>query len=196
MSRRNPNALKRFVFLKNRYLVGEILGSGGFGITYKVFDTETNSYKAVKEYFPSCFSAYRTGESKSVSISSNFGNQYKKGLESFYKEAQVLYGLKGIRSVVKVEDFFMENGTAYIVMEYVDGVSLNSICKASGGTVQFDEMMKQFIELALTLDEVHMCGIAHRDVSPGNIMILPDGSVKLIDFGAARYVDKSNKLFR
>lgn len=193
MTRRNPNALKRFVFLKDRYLVGEILGSGGFGITYKVFDTETNNYKAVKEYFPSCFSAYRTGDSKSISISSNFGNQYKKGLESFYKEAQVLYGLKGIRSVVKVEDFFKENGTAYIVMEYVDGVSLNSICKASGGTVQFDEMMKQFIELAMTLDEVHMCGIAHRDVSPGNIMIMPDGSVKLIDFGAARYVDKSNK---
>lgn len=193
MSHRNPNALKRFVFLKDRYLVGEVLGSGGFGITYKVYDSVTGSYKAIKEYFPSSFSAYRNAESKSISISSNFDNQYKKGLESFYKEAQVLFGLQGIRSVVKVEDFFRENGTAYIVMEYVDGVSLNSICKATGGTVEFDEMLKQFIELAMTLDEVHICGIAHRDVSPGNIMILPDGSVKLIDFGAARYVDKSNK---
>ncbi len=193
MAHRNPNALKRFVFLKDRYLVGEVLGSGGFGITYKVFDSVTDSYKAVKEYFPSSFSAYRNGESKSVSISANYDNQYKRGLESFYKEAQVLFGLQGIRSVVRVEDFFRENGTAYIVMEYVDGVSLNSICKASGGTVQFDDLMKQFIELSLTLDEVHMCGIAHRDVSPGNIMILPDGSVKLIDFGAARYVDRSNK---
>ena len=184
---KNPIILPEFTTLKNRYTVGTTLGIGGFGITYSAWDSYENKRKAIKEFFPNSH-ANRGVDGKSVIPMTGEGSLFSTGLDKFSKEASILLDIGGIESVVKVEDFFQENGTAYMVMEYVDGVSLRTVCKTEGGQVPIERAKTVFVALAKTLDRIHAYKLLHRDVSPDNIMMLPNGSVKLIDFGAARYV--------
>lgn len=186
-SERNPIVLPEFTVLKKRYTVGTTLGIGGFGITYSAWDNYEGKKKAIKEFFPNSHANRDTNEKNVIPIAGE-SDVFSNGLEKFSKEASILMDIGGIASVVKVEDFFQENGTAYMVMEYVDGVSLRSVCKTDGGQVSMDKAGAVFIALARTLEKIHAYKLLHRDVSPDNIMMLPNGSVKLIDFGAARYV--------
>lgn len=188
----NPMVLKKFTVLNSRYIIGITLGIGGFGITYSAYDTYTKTRKAIKEYFPNHHAIRDNASMRVLSLGSSH-EIYSIGLEKFSKEAGILFSMGGIASVVRVDDYFNANGTAYMVMEYVDGISLREVCKESGGRVPFPKIFGEFVALAKTLEQIHAKKLLHRDVSPDNIMMLPNGSVKLIDFGAARYVDNGNK---
>ena len=180
--------LRRFSRLRgNRYIIGRVLGIGGFGITYVAQDTFAMDRRiAIKEYYPSGI-ARRDIWTQQISFG-NYGNEYNIGLRRFEREANMLAMLRGGRaaSVVQVYEFFYENGTGYMVMEYIEGHSLKELARARGGRIPYDEAYYILKELLKALETVHSEGVLHRDISPENIIIQPDGRLRLIDFGAAR----------
>ncbi|MBQ6877348.1 MAG: PASTA domain-containing protein [Oscillospiraceae bacterium] len=172
--------------LKDRYLIGRCLGSGGFGVTYIGRDLILGNKVAIKEYLPSEFST-RTPHQQTVSVyTGEAARQFEAGLKGFDEEARRLAKLSNIPGVVKIFDVFHENKTSYIVMEYLEGETVSEKLKKSG-TFSYKETEEIMSVVLSTLDEVHATGIIHRDVSPGNIFITNDGNIKLIDFGAARF---------
>lgn len=183
-ARRNEcSALPLMYLLKDRFILGEVLGAGGFGITYLAYDREYGKLLAVKEFYPEQLcrrdSTYSIRPTKSVST-------YEKSVEMFYEEADTLFKLNTCPSVVKVECFFKCNNTAYLAMEYVRGESVKDYVVRSGGSIGYDEAKRIILQIALALSEVHSMGIVHSDISPSNILIEPNGDLKLIDFGASR----------
>ena len=183
----NNHALKPYSILQGKYLVGNVIGEGGFGITYIGFDLNLEIKIAVKEFYPN---GYVTRESNHTAMVSNYttsdNSQYEKWKESFVKEARSLARFSNLPGIVHVRDFFQENNTAYIVMEYVEGETLKSHLKKHGGRISAAETIEMMRPVIQSLARVHDAGIIHRDISPDNIMIENGGSVKLIDFGAAR----------
>lgn len=192
---RNPVALPKFSFLKNRYLIGEVLGAGGFGITYLALDTLKNLRCAIKECFPSEI-ATRSGDGLRVTVTGDNSEDFEYGKKKFFEEAEILSELLSVYSIVNVLDFFYENQTAYMVMEFIEGVNLKKVSQANFGTTAVSSASTVLKEIGKALSEVHKRGLLHRDVSPDNIIIRTDGSAKLIDFGAARNVlgNKSKSL--
>lgn len=172
------------------YIFGAPLGQGGFGITYIALDMETNQRVAIKEYFPT-FCA-RRGEN--MTVLSYFGQDavYNKGKDRFLDEARVLKSLSDLKSIVNVLDFFELNNTAYLVMEFLEGDSLKSHA-LKNGKFPAQSFLQQMRPLMEDIERMHQRGVVHRDIAPDNIILTPDGQMKLIDFGAARsYVgDKS-----
>ncbi len=174
--------------LRGRYLSGRPLGEGGFGITYIGLDTVLDGRVAIKEYYPNGF-AYRSNTaSASVKPSSSDERRevFNKGLANFLSEARTLEKFAQEPGVVNVRDFFEENGTAYLVMEYLDGITLTEFIKR-GGPVDFNRLMQQLRPVTDALVKMHAAGLIHRDVSPDNIMLTAAGW-KLLDFGAARNI--------
>lgn len=186
----SPIGLRRNTVLHGRYLVGNILGQGGFGITYIGFDLLLNIKVAIKEYFPM----------GNVSRDHNFSNelqwnpsqlnqdQQKAGCENFLKEARKMAKIDSIPGIVRVRDTFFENKTAYIVMDFVEGVTLKASLLKSG-PMKYSECIAMLMPLMKSLSEVHKQGLIHRDISPDNIMIQPDGSLRLLDLGAAKDIN-------
>ena len=183
----NLHALKPYTILQGKYLVGNVIGEGGFGITYIGFDLNLEVKIAIKEFYPNGFV---TRESNVTSMVTNYTtgdkSQYDKWKESFVREARSLAKFSDLPGIVHVRDFFQENNTAYIVMEFVEGETLKSHLKACGGKISVDETLTMMRPVIQSLAKVHEAGIVHRDISPDNIMIQKGGTVKLIDFGAAR----------
>lgn len=172
--------------LKNRYKIGTVIGAGGFGITYRAVDLETGEPVAVKEYYPNGMVS-RGSDHKSVNLSIIGKEQiFAKGLNNFLEEAKGLARFRGRENIVQVYDFFEQNGTAYIVMEYLRGKSLAQFASDNGGKLNYDIVANCLIKVLDALEIVHSTGMVHRDLSPDNIFILTDGRIKLIDFGAAR----------
>ena len=180
---RYPTALAEGTVLSGKYLVGSVIGKGGFGITYLCFDLIKKCRIAIKEYFPD-YCAYRASGTKNVCIHNNDAN-YKIGVEKFYKEAKLLSGFRNTPGIVNVLSFFQENNTAYLVMEYLDGCDLKTHFREGG---HFDENYVIFLllEILKGLKQLHDKKIYHRDISPDNIFLCKDGRIKLIDFGSAR----------
>lgn len=172
--------------LKNRYLVGQSIGFGGFGITYIGWDKLLEKKVAIKEYLPSEFATRMEGTTVVSAYDGEKTKQYESGLTRFIDEAQRLAKLNHLDGIVHIFDSFSENCTAYIVMEYLSGETLKSILKTRD-KLSYQEAIDIAIPLLNSLEEVHKKGIIHRDIAPDNIMITDDGRVKLIDFGAARY---------
>lgn len=172
------------IILNARYLVGRVLGKGGFGVTYLAKDLIENKLVAVKECLPENF-AYRDSNFYVHNIESNTAafNQCK---QNFRDEISALYDLRYNPFVVNVSDFFSENNTEYFVMEYIDGVNLKVLVHKQNGKTSFENAVLILFTVGSALMEVHKCGIIHRDISPENIMIDRDGKVKLIDFGASK----------
>lgn len=185
------NALPRYSFLQSRYVVGRVVGSGGFGITYSAYDTFTAARVAIKEYFPREI-AVRKAETGAV-VPVKREDEYADGLERFAGEAITLKDLKLCKSIVRVYELFEENGTAYMVMEYIEGINLNELAKQRGGRIPYEEAREYILSTALALSEAHAKNIIHRDISPDNIIRLPNGDVKLIDFGASKSRYKSEE---
>ncbi len=183
---RYPQALPLFSILQDRYLIGAVLGAGGFGITYLALDLAAQERCAVKEFFPAEL-VHRGEDGCDVEMPASRQEDVRYGLRRFCDEAQVLASLDDCPSVVRVRDFFQWNRTAYMVMEFVEGPSLNQFCREHGN-LSFQRGQDIFIDLCLTLIEVHGHSLLHRDISPENILLMADGEVRLIDFGAARYV--------
>ncbi len=178
--------LPPFTLLHDRYLIGRVLGKGGFGITYVALDMRSNYRVAVKEYMPTDYSA-RSGSLTVMPYSDDKSRfVFQHGKEKFVDEAKTLAKLRNDPIVVDVLDFFDENNTAYLVMEFLDGNDLKKMAKDRGGVLDPEYMKVVFLTVASSLAEIHNQGLLHRDLSPDNIFICNDGRIKLIDFGAAR----------
>lgn len=186
MSGKNEaNSLPPFTVIDGKYMLGHCIGAGGFGITYVALDLKTQKRCAIKEYFPSNL-AYRDRNTNEVSCSSKDIREYSHGLKRFYEEARTLATLKGEKNIVEIRAYLKANNTAYIVMEYVDGINLKKNMVQKGGTYSYDEAKRIFTEIAIALDKVHVKKLLHRDLTPENVLIKKDGSIKVIDFGSAR----------
>ena len=177
--------LRSGTLLKNRYLIGKSLGQGGFGITYIGRDMLLNKRVAVKEFYPNGY-AYRDHEVTSViTITSSGLTFFSTAKRHFLMETQTLARFAEESGIVSVQDFFEENNTAYIVMEYIDGITLKRFVEDKG-IIPANPLIRVMLPLIKALGKVHEQGIIHRDISPDNIMVLRNGSIKLLDFGAAR----------
>ena len=170
--------------LDGKYRIGMTLGQGGFGITYLAYDLNLQQKVAIKEYFPSGLVARN---SQIVTPFTQSGQSlYLKGVDSFYREAQLLARFQNHPNNVHIHNFFRENNTAYFVMEYVKGKSLSTYLDERGGKLSFDETISLLCPIMNALDELHQSGILHRDIAPDNINLTENGTVKLLDFGAAK----------
>lgn len=172
--------------LHNRYIVGKVLGFGGFGVTYIGWDSVLEKKVAIKEYLPGEFATRMPGQTSVSVYDGERREQFEAGLKSFIEEAQRLAKFNSVDGIVSIYDSFIENETAYIVMEYLDGVTLKEILKEKK-RIPYEEAIGYCLPVLRALEKVHKVGIIHRDIAPDNIFITKDGKVKLLDFGAARY---------
>ena len=179
--------------LNNKFLVGTALGEGGFGITYLGRDLLLDMKVAIKEYYPTGY----VNRSNTVSAALSCGTEgerldfFEKGRERFLKEARTLAKFAGERGIVCVRDFFEVNNTAYIVMEYLDGITLKQYLK-DNGKMRIAEVINLLKPMMHSLSRIHKENLIHRDISPDNIMIV-NGEPKLLDFGAARSVSAASQ---
>ncbi|MBQ3108985.1 MAG: serine/threonine protein kinase, partial [Clostridia bacterium] len=172
--------------LAGKYLVGRVLGQGGFGITYLGWDLNLDMKVAIKEYYPeSLVSREQTGRTLVQCFAGESQQFFAAGREKFVQEAKMLAKFDDLPGVVSVKDFFMENGTAYIVMKFIQGETLKKHI-ADEGRLPAADVLNRLYPLMVSLSQIHASGLIHRDISPDNIILEPDGGVKLLDFGAAR----------
>ena len=188
----NLHALKIGTILNGQYLVGYALGQGGFGITYLCYDLNLKDKVAIKEYFPANL-VVRQGDVVRPTTPQN-QTLFQKGVDSFYREAENLASFRSKPNVVSVFNFFRENGTAYFVMEFVEGHVLKDIIIANGGSLSLQDTAKYLLPVMQAMEIIHEAGLLHRDISPDNIYILNNNEPKLLDFGSARYnFNKENR---
>ena len=189
-----PLALPEGTVLGGQYIIRKVLGQGGFGITYMAEDHKTGQKVAVKEFFPDTL-ATRTQNTVS-SYPGERTDSFQYGKMCFLQEAETLAAFIGSENIVKIHSYFEENGTAYFVMDFVEGISFDEYIRQKGGKISYEDAERVLIHIMDALALVHSKGIVHRDVTPDNIYITSDGTVKLLDFGAARYSlgDKSRSL--
>lgn len=188
------NTLNPGSILNKRYMIGGVLGRGGFGITYLAYDLKLDIKLAVKEYFPVGLALRNPGTTK-VSVSNQEAeDSFRHGAEKFYNEAKIVAGFNNNPYIVSVHDFFYENDTVYFIMEYLPGETLKSYLKRS--TLTEGQALKVMQDISGALMAVHSSNILHRDIAPDNIRLCDDGRIKLLDFGAARQViaEKSQSL--
>ena len=184
----NTRCLKPGVILKERYKIEEVIGAGGFGITYRAWDPLLQSYVAIKEYYPSGL-ATRSADSSKVCVPvGREQREYHRGRIRFLKEAQDLARFQSEPNIVSIYDYLEENDTAYMVMEYLYGCTLKQYIREHGGRLSTDYILHICLSVLDALAVVHASDMIHRDISPENIFICEDMTVKLIDFGAAKQV--------
>ena len=182
----DSRAMRAGVLLKNRYFLGRVLGIGGFGITYLAFDSRLRQRCAVKEYFPVEWAVRMAGTNQIEPNSQLKDELYYHGKDVFVKEANILLEFQRESHIVNVRDFFEQNGTAYLVMEYVQGVTLSLYMREQNKPLSIALANQMVQEIGDSLHRVHKKNLLHRDISPDNIMYDNKGEMKLIDFGATR----------
>ena len=170
--------------LDGKYLLGMCLGQGGFGITYLAWDLNLRMKVAIKEYFPGGL-VTRSSLMVSPSTQTSVGF-FQKGVDAFIREARLLGRFQGHPNIVHISSFFRENNTAYFVMEYVEGRSLAAYLDEKGGRLSWEETTAVISPVMSALEVLHQNGILHRDIAPDNIYLTINGTVKLLDFGAAK----------
>lgn len=191
---KNSYSLQRNTGLIGRYVIQEVLGQGGFGITYLGIDKLYGNKVAIKEYYPQKIAMRKAQYEDVVTVTSiEEKNNYDKGKKRFLDEAQVMARFNKNEGIVKILDFFEANNTAYIVMEYLEGITLKQYL-GKYGVIQFRNLIEMMLPLLEALIEIHSQGLIHRDISPDNIMVQHNSKLKLMDFGAARdYTESGNK---
>ena len=177
--------------LYDRYIVGKVLGYGGFGVTYLGWDGKLEQKVAIKEYLPGEFSTRMPGQSHVTVFNGEKNEQFHDGLRKFVEEAKHLAKFQNEQGIVKIFDSFEENHTAYIVMEYLDGETLTEYLRREK-TIPEDVAVTMLMPVMESLQAVHDEGLLHRDIAPDNIFLTKSGEVKLIDFGASRYATTSH----
>ena len=188
-----PHQITPGTVIGNRYTLGEVIGEGGFGITYIALENTLGITVAVKEYYPFGYCNRNTTASNTVSVVSNDKVEvFEKGRTRFLNEAKTLAKFQVDPGVVDVIDFLEENNTAYIVMEFLDGINLREYLRQTG-TMTPEQAVQMLLPAMRALVKIHNAGVIHRDISPDNIMMLRDGTLKLMDFGAARDYDDDNR---
>ena len=190
------NGMPPYEILNGKYLVGKVIGIGGFGITYIGWDFYQSKKVCIKEYFPkgvakreqtTTYSTEYSTYSMDVFTVNTKKAAYLGGLKGYIKEAETLSKFYGMPGIVSVRDFFYGNKTAYIVMEYIDGINFRQFAKSSGGVLQSYILCELLKDVIKALNSVHKAGVIHRDISPDNIMLNDKFKAKLIDFGAAKH---------
>lgn len=172
--------------LAGKYIVGRVIGYGGFGVTYIGYDGLLEKKIAIKEYLPSEFATRMPGQTEVTVYSGERQEQFYSGIDKFVDEAKRLAQFKEVPGVVRIFDSFTENKTAYIIMEYLEGETLKERLEREG-QLSVDDSLAIIMPILTALKEVHKLGIIHRDIAPDNIFLTKNGEVKLLDFGAARY---------
>ena len=180
--------------LEGRYLIGKVLGEGGFGITYIGLDLRLEERVAIKEFYPTGSVTRYAKHSEAVEATSAEGEiLLEREREKFLNEARTMSRFSGESSIVHVKDFFYANSTAYIVMEFIDGETMQQRLKENGPENDFNKLLDMLRPVIKDLDDVHRAGFIHRDISPSNLMVDKSGSVKLLDFGTAREVNEDGE---
>lgn len=179
-----PMVLQMRNILNNRYIISRPLGMGGFGITYLAWDLKESRRVAIKEFFPKGYTSRE--HSGRVNVTSpDYITSFNHWLKAFVQEAQILIRINHLHGIVKLYDFFEENNTAYIVMDYLEGESLRDFLTARGCKIPVSEALKILRPVLESLVILHQYGVIHKDISPENIQIIQNKYVKLMDFGAA-----------
>lgn len=174
--------------LKDQYLIGKVLGQGGFGITYLGLDLVLHKKVAIKEFLPSMLATRSEDKTTVVPYSGNQEQFFQQGLQSFIGEARNVAHFSRHINIVNVNNYFEANNTGYMVMDYLEGVSLSSLIVKRGGRLSLREALSILFPILEALSEVHKMAIYHRDISPQNIIITTNNIPVLIDFGAARQI--------
>ncbi|MBQ9743091.1 MAG: protein kinase [Ruminococcus sp.] len=188
-----PHYLVPGTMLRDRYLVGNTLGEGGFGITYMGLDTTLDIRVAIKEFYPSGYANRNTQVSSQITVQTERQKAvFDKGKQRFVGEARSIAKFNKEPGTVDVRDYFEENGTAYIIMEYLEGQELGRYVR-SKGKMRAEDLFRIMLPIMHSLEKMHSKGIIHRDISPDNIMYQTDGTLKLMDFGSARYYTNEEK---
>lgn len=188
-----PHQLKPGTVLNGKYLIGTVIGEGGFGITYIGRDLVLEKKVAVKEFYPMGHINRNNEKSGYLTISTEEQRELvRKGMDRFLEEARNVAQFSEEPGIVDVKDFFEENDTAYIIMEYLEGKTLASHVRELG-TLNTERVFDLMIPVINALSKMHKLGVIHRDISPDNMMYLSKGTLKLMDFGAARYYMERNR---
>lgn len=181
----DPSVLPCGSILMGRYIIGKTLGKGGFGITYLAYDIRTDKTVAVKEFYPNGIANRTTGNPTVTVSTAEDANVFQKGAEKFYNEAKLVARFNGNPGIVSVYEFFYENDTVYFSMEYLHGKTLKKHLDENGAITEA-QAVSIADSVSSALLAAHSANVMHRDISPDNIMLCDDGTVKIIDFGAAR----------
>ena len=180
--------------LLDRYIVGEVLGFGGFGITYRSWDKKLSRLVAIKEYYPSGIVNRSPGTKDVIIYAQKRKKEYEYGKERFLDEARNMAKFNSEPNIINVFEYFEENNTAYIVMEFLNGISLSAYLRTNQDKMDVDTGIEIAEAVGNALHTIHGKGIIHRDVSPDNIFLCLGGGIKLIDFGAARFSQDESRL--
>ena len=186
----SPDQLPEGTMLGGHYLLGKVLGQGGFGITYLGIDLSLQKRIAVKEYFPRGVCSRMSGTNRVTGAASlSHPEDFRSSMEEFGREAQTLAQISS-PNIVRVLNTFRENGTAYIVMEYADGITLSKEVRNRGGRLPWQRVTELFRDLIRELGKLHEKHLIHRDIKPDNLRIVRDENrdekLVLLDFGTAR----------
>ena len=191
--RPSPHHLPPGTVLQDRYLVGRVLGEGGFGITYIGCDLRLEMKVAIKEYYPLDRSTRNAAVSLEVTgFMGLAARSFERGKQRFLDEARTMARLAKQQVIVGVRDHFEANNTAYIVMEYIEGTTFSELARQRGGRIPPEELFAILEPLFGALSIVHENGLLHRDIAPDNLM-LENGRVRLLDFGCAREASQGNE---
>lgn len=182
---KQPHYLIPGTILAKHFIVGTVIGSGGFGITYRCYDTMLGVIVAVKEFYPTGLVNRSPGETRVGLLSEEKEKQYKEQIKRFLAEAQSIAQFGKAKDIVNVYDYFEENNTAYIIMEYIDGLLLKDHLEKQG-RMSVKASLALIDPIMEAVEKIHAQGIIHRDISPDNIFITSDNSIKIFDFGAAK----------
>lgn len=179
--------------LKDRYIIGNVLGRGGFGITYKAYDLDRQEICAVKEYCPKFLNLGRNNNLIRLENQQEKG-KYDHGKMRFIEEAQVLFRIRKYPYVVKIRDSFYENNTYYYVMDFIDGINLKRVVAGEHYRYSVNDATNVILKLGNTLQTIYeQEGLIHRDISPENILIDKKVEYTLIDFGSAKEIIEGEK---
>ena len=178
--------------LQEKYRINHVIGQGGFGITYDGTDLKLQMHITIKEYFPAQIADRTVSTSNQVTCTNSTVTLYEHGMRNFINEARNMAKFAGQPGFASVHDYFSENNTAYIIMEYVDGLNLKDYMRQHG-PFSMDAAMTIAAPVMDALEMLHSNGVIHRDISPTNIMVLPDNRVKLLDFGAVRDISPESQ---
>ena len=180
--------------LHGRYIVGNTVGVGGFGITYRAWDASLNSMVAIKEFYPAGLVSRVPGEKDLVIFSGEKKERFDIDIKRFLEEARTMAKFTGHPNIVHVFDFFEENNTAYIVMEFLDGITVKEFLESSpNGKIDVQTSAEIVSHVLDALTEMHSKKIIHRDISPDNIQITSKNEIKIFDLGAAKLTKEDNE---
>lgn len=171
--------------LNDRYIIGAAINNGGFGVIYKAYDTKLESIVTVKELFPTQNGIVirMQGNTNVIPLNENMTQLFERYKERFLDEARTLAQFSECDSIVRVFDFFEQNNTAYLVMEYLDGMNLKKFLALRDEPIPWQETVAMMKPILVALETIHSANVIHKDISPDNIFITNDKKIKLIDFG-------------